>query len=89
MEDRALPVNVREFFPIVSGTREPTDEDLPGLHYDCDALAVNVVPGTETRVKVGDKSLVTIYGRWLRVRVTNKGVGPVGALRVFVMASVF
>jgi hypothetical protein len=82
--DSKLPADIREYYPADQlGLREITDEDLPDLHYDAVAQVMKYQPG-------GDgKYLVTIYGAWLRVQVTNKGDGAPTFLRLFCRGSVF
>lgn len=88
--DKRLPEKIRKYYPIdVRGRREITDEDLPGLNYDGVAMVQNYKPASEGKPAVGDKALVTIYGRWLRVVVANMGEKPVGQLRFYLRASVF
>lgn len=90
MFDSALPKEIREHYPVDErGLREVTDEDLGHLNYDGIALVSKFEPGAAGKPSVGDKFLVTIYGRFMRVQITNRGTAPVKKLRVFVRASVF
>lgn len=62
-----------------------TDNNLPSLHYDAEALKKAFDPK-----KSGQGGfLVTIYGRWLKVEVTNVGDKPTEKMRVIVRGSVF
>lgn len=62
-----------------------TDANLPGLHYDAEALKKAYDPA-----KPGQGGyLVTIYGRWLKVEVKNVGKAATQMMRVVVRGSVF
>ena len=88
--DERLPKDVREFYLVDErGTREVTDEDLADLNYDGIALVSKYEPAAAGKPAVGDKFLVTIYGRFLRVRIDNRGTVAAKNMRVFVRASVF
>lgn len=63
-----------------------TDEMLPKLNYDAEALKQLYEP---TKQGATGKYFVTIFGRWLRVEVKNAGDKPTEKLRVFVRGSVF
>jgi len=89
--DMGLPDDVRPYFPVgkLTGLRAITDEDLLRINYDGKALVTNYQPAVSPGAPIGDKFLVTIYGRWMRVCIANKGDKPVSSMRVFVRASVF
>jgi hypothetical protein len=63
-----------------------TDETLPELHYDAEALRHVYDP-----LKQGPtgKAFWVIFGRWVRVEVTNTGTAPTKVLRVAIKGSVF
>ncbi len=63
-----------------------TDENLPTLSYDAEALKQAYDPAKQSQT---GKFLVTIFGRWLRVEVKNVGAKPTSLLRVYVRGSVF
>lgn len=63
-----------------------TDETLPMLHYDAEAMKLAFDPNKPSAT---GKFLVTIYGRWLKVEVKNTGKAPTEWMRVYVRGSVF
>ena len=63
-----------------------TDENMGSLHYDAEALRLAYDP---TKQAATGKWLCTIYGRWIRVSMTNTGKAPITYLRAYVRGSVF
>lgn len=63
-----------------------TDENIHDLNYDALALKQQFDPGN---VAATGKYFVTIFGRWLEVKVKNVGSKSTELLRVFVRGSVF
>lgn len=63
-----------------------TDETLPELHFDAEALKQLYDSGKQGAT---GKYFVTIFGRWLRVEIKNVGDKPTEMLRVYVRGSVF
>lgn len=63
-----------------------TDENIDKLHYDAEALKQLYEPTKQAQT---GKYFVTIFGRWLEVKVKNAGKAPTNELRVFVRGSVF
>ena len=62
------------------------DANISLLHYDAEALRQRFDP---ERPAVGGKFFVTIYGRWIRVVLSNVGSAPTAFLRAYVRGSVF
>lgn len=65
-----------------------TDENLKDLHYDAEALRQTFDP-TKPALSNGSKFFFPIFGRWVRVELTNKGKEATKELRVFIRCSVF
>jgi len=63
-----------------------TDENMKALNYDAEALKQAYEPSKQSAT---GKYLVTIYGRFLRVEITNTGTEPAEWYRFFVRGSVF
>jgi hypothetical protein len=63
-----------------------TDENMKSLHWDAEALRLAYEPAKQSAT---GKWLCTIYGRWLRVSITNKGKDPTAFFRAYVRGSVF
>lgn len=63
-----------------------TDEGMPALNYDGEALKVSYDP---TKQSATGKFVVTIYGRWLRVEIKNVGDKAAQIMRMYVRGSVF
>jgi hypothetical protein len=63
-----------------------TDETMPALHYDAEALRHVYDP---TKQGPTGKAFFVIFGRWVRVAVTNTGTAPTKATRIYIRGSVF
>jgi len=63
-----------------------TDENMKTLHYDAEALKLAYEPSKQSAT---GKYLVTIYGRFLSVRIKNVGTKPIEWIRFYVRGSVF
>ena len=64
------------------------DENLKDLNYDGLALDQAFDP-KKPPLSNGSKFFAVIFGRWIRVELTNKGEVPISFVRVYVRCSVF
>ena len=65
-----------------------SDKNLKDLWYDAESLRQQYDP-KKPKLNNGGKFFTTIYGRWICVELTNKGVAATEFLRAYVRCSVF
>ena len=63
-----------------------SDDNIASLNYDAEALKQLYDPAKQAAT---GKWFATIFGRYLRVEVRNRGAEPTQFLRAFIRGSVF